>query len=338
LRRPRAAATIGAMMKTQPHEAFHSGEQSMQRLVGVRERFAEVGALVMRDQMPDQHRELFGRLPFVLLGSVDGDDQPRASLLAGPPGFVHSPDARTLAIETLPLAADPLVQALRVGASVGVLGIEPHTRRRNRLNGVVSALRAEGFEIAVRQSFGNCPKYIQARQAQWVGDPAANATRVVKACALDAAGEALVRDADTYFIASSVPPSQLERDAAHGVDVSHRGGKPGFVRVERDADGAHTLTVPDFSGNNMFNTLGNLSVYPRAGLLFVDFAGQSLMQLSVDTEIVWVGPEVAAYAGAQRVLRHRVREMLRIEGALALRWGPAQRSPFLQATGSWEAS
>ena len=84
---------------------------------------------------------------------------------------------------------------------------------------------------------------------------------------------ALVRDADTYFIASSVPPSRLERSAAHGVDVSHRGGKPGFVRVDRDADGVDTLTVPDFSGNNMFNTLGNLSVYPRAGLLFVDFAG-----------------------------------------------------------------
>ena len=298
------------MMKMQTHEAFHSGEQAMQQRVGMRERFAEVGALVMRDQMPDQHRELFGRLPFVLLGSVDSDGQPRASLLAGPPGFVYSPDARTLAIETLPLAADPLSQALRVGASVAVLGIEPQTRRRNRLNGVVSALRADGFEIAVRQSFGNCPKYIQARHAQWVGDTDASSTRVVKAGALDAAGEALVRGADTYFIASSVAPSQLERDAAHGVDVSHRGGRPGFVRVERDAEGVHTLIVPDFSGNNMFNTLGNLSVYPRAGLLFIDFAGQSLMQLSVDTEIVWTGPDVAAFTGAQR-------------------------SPFLQATGDW---
>jgi predicted pyridoxine 5'-phosphate oxidase superfamily flavin-nucleotide-binding protein len=338
LRRRSGAINIGDMMKMQPHEAFHSGEQTMQQRVGLRERFAEVGALVMRDQMPDQHRELFGRLPFVLLGSVDSDGQPRASLLAGPPGFVHSPNAHTLAIETLPLTTDPLSQVVRVGAPVAVLGIEPHTRRRNRLNGVISALRGKGFEIAVRQSFGNCPKYIQARHAQWVGDTDASSTRVVKAGALDAAGEALVRGADTYFIASSVPPSQLDRDAAHGVDVSHRGGKPGFVRVERDADGVHSLTVPDFSGNNMFNTLGNLSVYPRAGLLFVDFTGRSLMQLSVDTEIAWAGPDVAAFAGAQRVLRHRVREMLRIEGAQALRWGPAQHSPFLQATGSWAAA
>ena len=314
---------------------FHSGEQALQQRVGMRERLAEVGALVVRERLPDPHRELLGRLPFLLLGSVDADGQPHASLLAGPPGFTHSPDARTLAIEALPHAVDPLAQALGIGASLGVLGIEPHTRRRNRLNGVVSALHGQGFEIRVRQSFGNCPKYIQARQAQWIGGADAGATRVVEADALDAAGMALVREADTYFIASSVAPSQLDRSAAHGVDVSHRGGKPGFVRVDRDAGGVDTLTVPDFSGNSMFNTLGNLSVYPRAGLLFVDFEGGSLLQLSVDTDIVWAGPEVTAFVGAQRVLRYRVREMLRIEGVQGLRWGPVQRSPFLQATGSW---
>jgi uncharacterized protein len=323
------------MLHHEPHEPFHGGEQALQQRVGLRERLAEVGALIMRDHMPDPHRELFGKLPFVLVGSVDADGQPYASLLAGAPGFAHSPDARTLAIEALPHAADPLARALRIGASLGVLGIEPHTRRRNRLNGAVSALHAKGFEIAVRQSFGNCPKYIQARHVQWVDAGAASATRVVEAGALDAAGAALVSAADTYFIASSVPPNQLGRSAAHGVDVSHRGGKPGFVRVDRDADGVDTLTVPDFSGNNLFNTLGNLTVNPRAGLLFVDFAGQTLMQLSVDTEIVWSGAEVTAFAGAQRLLRHRVRAMRRIDGALPLRWSAAQRSPFLQTTGSW---
>ncbi|HSC00435.1 MAG TPA: pyridoxamine 5'-phosphate oxidase family protein, partial [Burkholderiaceae bacterium] len=149
------------------------------------------------------------------------------------------------------------------------------------------------------------------------------------------AGIALVQSADTYFIASSVPPDRLGRSVADGVDVSHRGGRPGFVRVDSDGDGGHVLAVPDFSGNNLFNTLGNLSVHPRAGLLFVDFDSGATMQLSVDTEIVWDGPDVAAFAGAQRVLRHRVRAMQRVEGVSALRWGPAQRSPFLQATGRW---
>ena len=190
----------------------------------------------------------------------------------------------------------------------------------------------------VRQSFGNCPKYIQARHAQWVGDTDASSTRVVKAGALDAAGEALVRGADTYFIASSVPPSQLDRDAAHGVDVSHRGGKPGFVRVERDADGVHSLTVPDFSGNNMFNTLGNLSVYPRAGLLFGRFH-RTQPDATVGGHRDRLGWARRGGASPGRsVLRHWRARCWRIEGAQALRWGPAH-SPFLQATGGgWAAA
>jgi len=304
----------------------------------MRERLAEVGALMVRDHMPGPHRELFGKLPFVLVGSVDAQGQPHASLLAGAPGFMHARDARTLAIDAPAHASDPLSRALRVGASIGLLGLEPHTRRRNRVNGVVSALDAHGFEVAVQQSFGNCPKYIQAREAHWVGAARADELRVVRGDRLDAAALALVRSTDTYFIASSVPPRQIGADSAHGVDVSHRGGKPGFVRVDRGADGVDTLVVPDFVGNNLFNTLGNLSLNPRAGLLFVDFDGGGLLQLSVDTEILWQGRDVAGFAGAQRVLRHRVREAVRFDGAAALRWGAAQRSPFLQATGCWTAA
>lgn len=317
----------------EPRDPFHAGEQALQQRAGVRERLAEVGPLMLRDHMPAPHRELFGRLPFVLVGSVDASGQPHASLLAGPPGFVRTPDATTLAIDAQPHEADPLAAALRVGVSLGVLGIEPHTRRRNRMNGVVSAVHAGGFAIRVQQSFGNCPKYIQAREARW--RTAEGSVRVVDAGTLDAAGIALVQSADTYFIASSVPPGRLGCSLADGVDVSHRGGRPGFVRVDSDVDGGHALMVPDFSGNNLFNTLGNLSVHPLAGLLFVDYDSGSTMQLSVDTEIVWDGPDVAAFAGAQRLLRHRVRAMRRIDGAPALRWGPAQRSPFLQATGRW---
>ena len=117
----------------------------------------------------------------------------------------------------------------------------------------------------------------------------------------------------------------------HGVDVSHRGGKRGFVRV--DADG--TLTVPDFVGNYFFNTIGNLQVNPRAGLLYIDFENGDLLYLAVEAQIIWDGPEVAAFEGAKRLLRFTVREMLRTEAALPLRWGAAAQSPFLDATGAW---
>jgi hypothetical protein len=316
-------------------DPYHAGEQALQRRAGWRERLAEVGPLVMRERMPDQHRELFGKLPFVLVGSMDGTGQPHASVLIGAPGFLHTPDAQTLAIGARPDAAEPLHDALRIGASVGVLGIEPHTRRRNRMNGVVSALHAGGFAVRVRQSFGNCPKYIQARHARVVGGAPAPVA-VQRMPQLDHAAASLVRSADTFFIASAVPPAQIDSSAAHGVDVSHRGGKPGFVRVQRGADGVDVLTVPDFAGNNMFNTLGNLALHPRAGLLFIDFERGERLQLAVQASVSWHGDEPAAFAGAQRLVQFRVSEVLRTRGGPRLSWSEPLLSPFLQATGSWQ--
>jgi uncharacterized protein len=315
-------------------DPYHPGEQALQSRVGLRERLAEVGARTVRDHMPEPHRELFGKLPFVLLGSMDGAGQPQASVLMGPPGFLRTPDAQTLALDARPDAADPLHGALRAGASIGVLGIEPHTRRRNRMNGVVRALHARGFELQVRQSFGNCPKYIQARHARWV-DGAATPAGAQRMPQLDLAAASLVRGADTFFIASAVPPEQIESSAAHGVDVSHRGGKPGFVRVQRGADGVDVLTIPDFAGNHMFNTLGNLVLHPRAGLLFIDFARGDRLHLAVDARVLWEGDDLAAFAGAQRLVQFRVREVLRVSGGPRLAWSEPLHSPFLQATGSW---
>jgi uncharacterized protein len=314
-----------------PERAFHAGEQAVQSRMGVRERLAAVGNVVMRDHMPDQHRSFFAQLPFIVVGSVDADEQPWASVLAAPPGFVASPDDQTLSVQALPLADDPLHANLRPGALIGLLGIEPHTRRRNRMNGVVSTLHEQGFAVQVQQSFGNCPKYIQAREPVYIA-PDANMQLVVhRAQGLDAAARQMLAHTDTFFIATAYTGTDLEqRGPAHGVDVSHRGGKPGFVRV-----GTNTLTVPDFIGNFFFNTLGNLAVNPRAGLLVVDYTTGDLLHLAVDAEVFWDGPLLDSFVGAQRLLCLQVRSMLRIEAALPLRWGAAQLSPMLAGTGSW---
>jgi predicted pyridoxine 5'-phosphate oxidase superfamily flavin-nucleotide-binding protein len=159
---------------------------------------------------------------------------------------------------------------------------------------------------------------------------------VQRSARLDPAAASLVRGADTFFIASAVPPPQIDFTAAHGVDVSHRGGRPGFVRVQRGADGVDVLTVPDFSGNNMFNTLGNLELHAHAGLLFVDFARGDRLHVAADARVLWQGDELAAFAGAQRLVQFRVREVLRLSGGPRLAWGEPVPSPFVQATGDWE--
>src|SRR5580704_16600314 len=113
--------------------------------------------------MPDQHREFFSRLPYLFIGAVDSSGWPLATLLTGRPGFVQSPDANSLRIEALPQAGDPAASGLIPGQEIGILGIDFSTRRRNRANGRVISRDTEGIRVAVTQSFGNCPQYIQLR-------------------------------------------------------------------------------------------------------------------------------------------------------------------------------
>lgn len=310
-------------------EVFHAGERALQLRAGndVRERMAAHGAKIIRDFMPEQHRKFFEQLPFVVVGSVDDEGQPWASILANPPGFIASPTAQLITVSALPGSADPLAKNLRRGVSLGLLGIEPHTRRRNRVNGVVVEKNPNNFTVRVQQSFGNCPKYIQAREAIYFArEPS---TKVQRSLSLDAAAQQLIRMADTFFIASAHPTPTLE-NRAQGVDVSHRGGKVGFVRVENNV-----LTVPDFSGNSFFNTLGNLILNPRAGLLFIDFANGGLLYLAVRVKIIWRNPELEDFSGAERFLQMQVIETVYIYSALPLRWGAAQISPFLANTDTW---
>jgi predicted pyridoxine 5'-phosphate oxidase superfamily flavin-nucleotide-binding protein len=313
---------------------FHAGERALQTLAGSREQMEEFGSRIIRDRMPEQHRAFFAQLPFLVVGSLDAELQPWASALAAPAGFMQSPDATHLHVGALPAAGDPLAAQLKEGALLGLLGIEPHTRRRNRMNGTIASLDASGFTVAVQQSFGNCPRYIQAREP--VLAPARGGEPPVQWLdKLDLAAHRLIGSADTLFIATAYPNEVAEGDEAdassHGVDVSHRGGRPGFVRI----DGDDVLTVPDFNGNRFFNTLGNLAVHPRAGLLFIDFDSGELLHLAVTAEIVWNGPEVEAFEGAERLMRFRVTHALRRPAALPLRWGDAQLSPHLAGTGQW---
>jgi predicted pyridoxine 5'-phosphate oxidase superfamily flavin-nucleotide-binding protein len=284
---------------------------------------------IMRDFMPDQHRTFFAQLPFMIAGSLDAAGQPWASVLAAPPGFAHSPDAQHLRIDAQAAAGDPLSGALVAGAPIGLLGIEPHTRRRNRMNGVVSEIDRRGFTVEVRQSFGNCPRYIQAREPVFV-DEGRSAFEARRMDRLDAAARRIIENADTFFIATA-HPSVGDGEVSHGIDVSHRGGRPGFVRVAGDG----TLIAPDFNGNTFFNTLGNISVNPRAGLLFIDFETGDLLQVAVSAEVVWEGEELDAFEGAERLLRMQVVSVLHRPAALPVRWGRAELSPFLAGTGTW---
>ena len=280
---------------------FHVDERAAQQLSGY-----GFSAGAIRDQMPEQHRSFFEGLSYVLVGVLDEQGWPIATLLTGAPGFIRSPDPATLAVRALPSAVDPAMAGLAMSHDVALLGIDLAMRRRNRANGTVVAADGAGFAMHVEQSFGNCPQYIHRRRTKGVNRIPGPLER---SSGLDEAARALIASADTFFVASR---SRSGIHEAGRVDISHRGGPPGFVTI-----GAHgDLIVPDYRGNRYFNTLGNLLGDPRAALLFIDFERGDLLQLQGSVTIDWSGGNAAA----ERTWRFRVHASWRRIAAVPLNW------------------
>lgn len=296
--------------------SFHEDEIKAQALTGQR-----AGRAAIRPLMPDQHREFFALLPCLLAATLDGRGWPMASVLTGEKGFVQSPDPATLRIGALPAANDPAAPGFVTGAEIGLIGLDFTTRRRNRANGRLASVD-DGLTVHVAQSFGNCAQYIQTRAPS----PRAIAPATLETLdGLDDAARALIASSDTFFVASR---SRAEIGAAGGLDMSHRGGRPGFVGVEGE-----TLAIPDFRGNRFYNTLGNLLGDTRAGLIFIDFASGDILQLQGTVTIDWHpdgGP-----AGAERLWRVKVERTWRRRGAFPFAWTFGAYAPTTLATGTW---
>lgn len=290
---------------------FHEGERRVQERLGDSDvqRWAR-GAI--RSFMPDQHRAFFEEQPFLVVSGRDGEGRPWATILEGGPGFVRSPDPSSLDISARPVAGDALEGALTDGADIGLLGIELATRRRNRANGRVARSGESGLRFALSQSFGNCPQYIRARKYWW--DPEKPSARAERSTRLSRSQQDRIGSADTFFIASG---HRGEGDnPAYGMDVSHRGGDRGFVEVLDE----RTLRFPDYAGNRFYNTLGNILSDPRAGLLFVDFASGSLLQLTGRASIDWDSNAVRRVPGARQLVTLEIDAVVELTGALRLRW------------------
>ena len=313
---------------------FHSGEQQVQSRVGVRAQVERAGRNMIREQLPDPFRELFEALPLLIVGSIDANDRVWASLLSGEPGFIRSPTSETLHIEARPALGDPLAAQLVPGSPLGLLGIQLETRRRNRANGRIVARNADSFSVHVEQSFGNCRQYIQAREPRFdAGLLALAGPPRAEGALLSAHSRELLERCDTLFIATASAAAKRGGDG-DGVDVSHRGGRPGFVRVDTTPEGTR-LTIPDFSGNFMFNTFGNLEVNPHAGIVCPDFATGDVLSITGEAHVVWDGPELTGFEGAQRLLVFDVAAGVVLDRALPLRFEGLDRSPDLLETGNW---
>jgi len=269
-------------MEEEHDTPFHTGELELQARAGWRDRLAKGAVRFIRDSLPEQHREFFAQLPFVAVGMLDANGDPWASLLTGRPGFMSTPDERHLDIRASFAASNPLAALARPGANIGLLGIEFHSKRRNRANGVIELGPPGTLRVRVNQSFGNCPQYIATRDLEFT--PAGEADGAAEQPALSPRAIELIRASSTLFIASAARPDADDRREA--CDVSHRGGEPGFVTVDETGPRT-TLWIPDYRGNNFFNTFGNILRYPRAGLAFADFEHGRVLMLTGAADVVW---------------------------------------------------
>ncbi|MGH7164938.1 MAG: pyridoxamine 5'-phosphate oxidase family protein [Nitrospiraceae bacterium] len=294
---------------------YHPGELAVQARAGVQVMACRVDKTI-RYSIPTAAADFLGSQPMAVAGTVDARGRVWASLLTGSPGFMHLVDEETFWIDSKPVSGDPLGENLREGAEIGLLVIDLATRRRMRVNGKAKMQSDGSVVIHTKQVYSNCPKYIQVR----VLDPAPYKSGVPHSirCAetLTREQQQWITRADTFFIASFHPEG--------GADASHRGGNPGFVRI---LDG-RTIQWPDYAGNNMFQTLGNMAVNPQAGLLFLDFERGSTLQLTGQAQIIWDKARVVEFAGAERLVEFRIEQIIEIAGASPLRWRLVERSPF----------
>ncbi|MEO9968336.1 MAG: pyridoxamine 5'-phosphate oxidase family protein [Hyphomonadaceae bacterium] len=310
---------------------FHEGELAVQKRIGVSDDAARMRARAIRPFMPEQHRVFFNQLPFVVVGALDETGQPWASAAFGPQGFVSSPDPKTLIMAAPPLLHEALGMQIGVGQKLGLVGIELQTRRRNRLNTVVTGLDARGLAMAVDQSFGNCPQYIQTRELAWRADriDPRGMGPVLETKTTEKVARELIGRADVFFIASRT--ADMSADPRTGVDASHRGGKPGFVRVSEDG----RLSFPDFSGNLYFNTIGNIQLDARVGLFFPDFASGDAVFVAGRAEVEWDGPDVEAFVGAERLVHVTPDKVVLAKNGLPIAGQFVEQWPFLKNTGAW---
>jgi predicted pyridoxine 5'-phosphate oxidase superfamily flavin-nucleotide-binding protein len=298
-----------------PYLSYHEGEREAQTRAGVGSE--GLGAEEMyRAAMPAGVQRFLSLQQLAALSTMDADGRLWASMRSGAPGFLCSLDDHTVEIGGYAHPDDPLPANLAAHSEAGMVVVHLAAQHRVRVNGTASGRPDGKIVLTTKQVYGNCPQYIQARTV--VGESASSAAPGQRGETLDERQRLWVERADTLFIATANPGA--------GADASHRGGKPGFVRIE---DGKRLL-FPDYAGNNMFNSLGNIASYPRAGLLVLDFQSGAALQLSGTAQILWDDPRRAQFERAQRLVAFEIERVIELPQATLLRFEFQSYSPVLR--------
>jgi predicted pyridoxine 5'-phosphate oxidase superfamily flavin-nucleotide-binding protein len=297
---------------------YHEGELLVQQRVGELQEAQQNGQIIC-DAILKGALKFIEQQPMVVFGSVDDQQNVWASVLVGRPGFIMAVDQRTVELDFTQTACnwqDPFWTNIEYCSQVGMLVIEFTTRRRLRINGRVTHTAQKRLRLDVAESYPNCPKYIQRRHITYIGNTSSCLSSLREGQLFEPDQQAFIASADTFFIASVHP--------TRGVDASHRGGNPGFIRILDNK----TIRIPDYAGNSMFNTLGNFMVNPRAGLIFLDFERSRTLQLIGRSEILWgLDDPTHKTGGTKRYWNFKIERWLEMNLPQLLHWEFLDYSP-----------
>lgn len=294
-------------------DVFHQGELFVQHLAG------EGAAAAQNSQMISSHFsngivKFLQTQQFAVLSSTDGQGNVWVTFLTGQPGFAEVLGEQRLAIKAELLEADPLAEESGKEKQIGLLIIDTNRRIRLRINGTAKMNKA--LMVTAQQIYGNCPRFIQKRTLS----PVNETSRLLKSAQRNQALSQSQRDwiayADTFYIGSMNDKGEM--------DASHRGGNPGFIHVLDEK----TILFPDYSGNSLFNTLGNIYSNPASGLLFINYEHGHSLHLTGSAEIIWDEEQSSAFPGAERLVRFEISEVVELVNATELRWEEIEMSPF----------
>ena len=299
---------------------YHEGELQVQERAGVRIESERNSAVIADSIIPGAIR-FIEQQSMAVLGSVDRDENLWASVLVGQTGFMVAETEQSVTFDLSNTAVsqnDPFWENIKDHPQVGMLVIELTTRRRLRINGRIRYSDEKRLELDVLESYPNCPKYIQRRNITTNRiEGSVTEPQVLQGDALDSAQQTIIHKADTLFVTSA--------HSERGVDASHRGGYPGFVHIVNNL----TLRVPDYWGNSIFNTLGNFTVNPRAGLIFIDFEHGTTLQLSGRADILWDQKDpTEETGGTKRFWEFHIDRWLEVGHGHQLEWSFMDYSPY----------
>ncbi|PEW10550.1 pyridoxamine 5'-phosphate oxidase family protein [Bacillus cereus] len=299
-------------------EVFHSGERTVHDLLGV-QKIANSASTMIQQTLPKKFMNFLNGQNSFVMSSMDQRGRVWSSFLAGNPGIIQAIEADIVKINTKINEGDPLFLNILQHKEVGILVIDFASRIRIRINGKVSIVYPDGnFEIKIEQVFGNCPKYIQARRFEYKAVEEIVNKKLHPRNTLNKKQQNWISESDTFIIASASSEGKM--------DISHRGGMPGFVHVINEK----SIIFPDYSGNMLFNTLGNIVQNPNVGLLFFDFNTGGTLQITGEASIIWnIDQDILSkFPGAQRLVQFQILEVLEVPCYESYNWEFLNYSTF----------